>query len=133
MISWLESRKCYPFLYHEAMKTVFIVLIINICFLIITEGFDENWRDDQVLGDLTSAEAFVYFCGGKVLNRNGVVEAWPGLIAQSKETLALGMTPEDWKKVWSVCGGNIQLLKICVTYAKQPKSWKEGKKLLVLL
>ncbi|KAG7667025.1 hypothetical protein KSW81_000773 [Nannochloris sp. 'desiccata'] len=92
------------------------------------QGYDANSRDDQVLGDLTSAEAFVYLCGGKVLNRNGVLEDWPGLIAQSKEikTLALKMTPEDWKKVWSVCGGNIHLLKICVGYAKQSKSWEKG-------
>ncbi|KAG7667029.1 hypothetical protein KSW81_000773 [Nannochloris sp. 'desiccata'] len=41
-------------------------------------------------------------------------------------TLALKMTPEDWKKVWSVCGGNIHLLKICVGYAKQSKSWEKG-------
>ncbi|KAG7667027.1 hypothetical protein KSW81_000773 [Nannochloris sp. 'desiccata'] len=96
--------------------------------VIVIEGYDANSRDDQVLGDLTSAEAFVYLCGGKVLNRNGVLEDWPGLIAQSKEikTLALKMTPEDWKKVWSVCGGNIHLLKICVGYAKQSKSWEKG-------
>ena len=86
-------------------------------------------RDDQVLGDLTSAEAFVYLCGGKVINRNGVLEDWPGLLAQSKATKELGMTPEDWKEVWSVCGGNIHLLKICVAYAEESNSWKEGKKL----
>jgi hypothetical protein len=96
----------------------------------VAEGFDANSRDDQVLGDLTSAEAFVYVCGGKVLNRWGTEEDWPGLIAQSAETLALGMTPEDWKKVWSVCGGNIHLLKICVGYAKQSKSWEKGKNVL---
>ncbi|KAH7620754.1 hypothetical protein NADE_003367 [Nannochloris sp. 'desiccata'] len=104
-------------------------IVIDEVFLVSwleSQGFEENVRDDQVLGDLTSAEAFVYLCGGKVLNRNGVVEAWPGLIAQSKETKKLGMTPEDWKKVWSVCGGNIQLLKVCVGYAKQSKSWEEG-------
>jgi hypothetical protein len=99
----------------------------------VAEGYDANVRDDKVLGDLTSAEAFVYLCGGKVLNRNGALEDWPGLIAQSEDTLALGMTPEDWKKVWSVCGGNIQLLKVCVSYATESNSWKEGKKLLVRL
>ena len=99
----------------------------------VAEGYDANSRDDQVLGDLTSAEAFVYLCGGKVLNRNGVWEDWPGLRAQSKETLALKMTPEDWKEVWSVCGGNIHLLKVCVRYAKQCNSWKEGEKLLLML
>lgn len=99
----------------------------------VAEGFDENVRDDQVLGDLTSAEAFVYLCGGDVLNRNGAKEAWPGLISQSEKTLALGMTPEDWKEVWSVCGGNIQLLKVCVGYATQSNSWEKGKNLLVLL
>ncbi|KAH7615674.1 hypothetical protein NADE_007528 [Nannochloris sp. 'desiccata'] len=106
-----------------------VILATSEVFLVSwleSQGFEENVRDDQVLGDLTSAEAFVYLCGGKVLNRNGVVEAWPGLIAQSKETKKLGMTPEDWKKVWSVCGGNIQLLKVCVGYAKQSKSWEEG-------
>ncbi|KAG7672245.1 hypothetical protein NADE_000081 [Nannochloris sp. 'desiccata'] len=36
------------------------------------------------------------------------------------------MTPEDWKKVWSVCGGNIQLLKVCVAYAMQSNSWDKG-------
>ncbi|KAG7673826.1 hypothetical protein KSW81_007017 [Nannochloris sp. 'desiccata'] len=89
-------------------------------------GFDANSRDDQVLGDLTSKEAFVYLCGGKMLSRNGYEENWPGLIAQSAETLALGMTKEDWKKVWSVCGGNIHLLKVCVGYAEQCNSWEKG-------
>ncbi|KAG7668342.1 hypothetical protein KSW81_002231 [Nannochloris sp. 'desiccata'] len=89
------------------------------------KGYDANSRDDQVLGDLTSAEAFVYLCGGKVLNRWGTEEDWPGLIAQSAETLGLGVTPEDWKKVWSVCGGNIHLLKVCVGYAKQCNSWEK--------
>ena len=98
----------------------------------LTEGYDENVRDDQVLGDLTSVEAFAYLCGGKVLNRNGVLEDWPGLIAQSKETKKLGMTPEDWKEVWSVCGGNIHLLKVCIGYAEQSNSWKEGKKQLLV-
>jgi hypothetical protein len=93
----------------------------------VADGFDETVRRDVVLGDLMSAEAFVYLCGGKVLNRNGVLEDWPGLIAQSKVCLDLSMTPEDWKKVWSVCGGNIHFLKICVGYAKQSKSWDEGK------
>ncbi|KAG7673828.1 hypothetical protein KSW81_007017 [Nannochloris sp. 'desiccata'] len=88
-------------------------------------GFDANSRDDQVLGDLTSKEAFVYLCGGKMLSRNGYEENWPGLIAQSAETLALGMTKEDWKKVWSVCGGNIHLLKVCVGYAEQCNSWEK--------
>jgi hypothetical protein len=95
----------------------------------VAEGLDANSRDDQVLGDLTSAEAFVYLCGGKVLNRWGTEEDWPGLIAQSEQTLALGMTPKDWKKVWSVCGGNIHLLKVCVASAKRYNSWKKGKKL----
>ncbi|KAL4539035.1 hypothetical protein Ndes2437A_g02014 [Nannochloris sp. 'desiccata'] len=42
-------------------------------------GFDANSRDDQVLGDLTSKEAFVYLCGGKMLSRNGAIagrKAW---------------------------------------------------------
>ncbi|KAG7669701.1 hypothetical protein KSW81_007849 [Nannochloris sp. 'desiccata'] len=90
------------------------------------KGFDENVRRDEVLGDLTSAEAFVYVCGGKVSNRKGAVEDWPGLMAQSEETRDLGMTPEEWKEVWSVCGGNMHLLRICVAYATQYKSWDEG-------
>jgi hypothetical protein len=90
-------------------------------------GLDGTQRKVEVLGDLTSAEAFVYVCGGKVHSREGAEEDWPGLMAQSEETLALGMTPEDWKKVWSVCGGNIFLLKNCVAYAKQYKSWDKGK------
>ena len=60
----------------------------------------------------TKADAFVYVCGGKVLNRKGVVEEWPGLMAQSQKTKKLGMTPEDWEKVWSVCGGNMYLQRI---------------------
>jgi hypothetical protein len=103
-------------------------LLIGVCFLIVAEGFDENVRRVEVVGDLTSAEAFVYICGGKVLSKEGVEEDWSGLIAQSEETLALGMTPEDWKKVWSVCGGNIHLLRNCVDYAKQYKSWDKGKR-----
>jgi hypothetical protein len=95
----------------------------------IAVGFDENVRREEVIGDLTSAEAFLYVCGGTVLNREGAEEDWPGLIAQSEDTLALGMTPEDWKKVWSVCGGNPHLLKVCVGYAKQYNSWDEGKTL----
>ncbi|KAG7673557.1 hypothetical protein KSW81_006758 [Nannochloris sp. 'desiccata'] len=90
------------------------------------KGYDANSRDDQVVGDLTSAEAFVYLCGGKVLNRWGDEENWPGLVTQSAETLGLGMTPEDWKNVWSVCGGNIHLLKVCVGYAEQCNSWEKG-------
>ena len=88
-------------------------------------------RRDEVLGDLTSAEAFVYVCGGKVTNRNGVEEDWPGLMAQSEETKKLRMTPEDWKNVWSVCGGNVHLLRNCVAYAKEFNSWDLGKKLLL--
>ena len=61
-------------------------------------------------------------------NKNGNEEEWPGLIAEFKETIALGMTPEDWKKVWSVCGGNVYLLKKCVDYARYYKSWEKGKK-----
>ena len=60
-----------------------------------------------------------YVCGGKVRNRKGVDEEWPGLIAQTEETKRVGMTPEDWKKMWSVCGGSMYLLKICVAYARQ--------------
>ena len=78
-------------------------------FLITAEGLDENQRKVEVLGDLTSKEAFVFLCGGKVRNRKGFEEDWSGLMAQSEETLALGMTPEDWKLVWSVCGGNMYL------------------------
>ena len=85
-------------------------------------------RRVEVVGDLTSAEAFVYVCGGEVRNTDGALEKWPGLIAQSKETKKLGMTPDDWKKVWSVCGGNMHLLRNCVDYARQYKSWDEGKK-----
>ena len=94
---------------------------------------DATQRRVEVLGDLTSDEAFVYVCGGKVRNRNGFEEDWPGLMAQSAETLALGMTPEDWKKVWAVCGGNMYLLKYCVASATQYNSWDEGKKPLLLL
>ena len=114
-------------------KTAFILLLTNIRFLTVAEGYDDNSRDDQVLGDLTSSEAFVYVCGGKVFNRNGVLEDWPGLIAQSKDTLALKMTPEDWKKVWFVCGGNMHLLKVCVGYAERGNSWDKGKKLLLVV
>ena len=88
---------------------------------------DENQRKVEVLGDLTSKEAFVFLCGGKVRNRKGFEEDWSGLMAQSEETLALGMTPEDWKLVWSVCGGNMYLLKNCVDDAKQCGSWDKGK------
>ncbi|KAG7667229.1 hypothetical protein KSW81_000964 [Nannochloris sp. 'desiccata'] len=90
------------------------------------KGLNGTQRRVEVLGDLTSAEAFVYVCGGKVDNREGNEESWPGVIAQSEQTLALGMTPEDWKKVWSVCGGNMYLLKNCVDYAKQYGSWDKG-------
>jgi hypothetical protein len=108
--------------------TVIILLFTNICFLIFVEGLDANVRRVEVVGDLTSAEAFEYVCGGEVRNKEGVKKDWPGLIAQSVDTLALGMTPEDWKKVWSVCGGNIHLLRKCVDYAMQFKSWDEGQK-----
>jgi hypothetical protein len=107
-------------------------LLINKCFLIVAEGFDENVRRDQVVGDLTSAEALMFLCGGEVLNKEGGKKDWPGLITRSKDTLALGMTPEDWKKVWSVCGGNIHLLKVCVNYAEQSNSWEKGNKLLLV-
>ncbi len=90
---------------------------------------DATQRRVEVLGDLTSDEAFVYVCGGKVRNMNGFEEDWPGLMAQSEETLSLGMTPENWKKVWSVCGGNMYLLKNCVAAATQYNSWDKGKKL----
>ncbi len=96
----------------------------------IAEGINDTQRRVEVLGDLTSAEAFVYVCGGKVRNKEGAEEEWPGLIAQSEETLALGMTPEDWKKVWSVCGGNLHLLKNCVDRASPYTSWETRKKLL---
>ncbi|KAG7668859.1 hypothetical protein KSW81_003872 [Nannochloris sp. 'desiccata'] len=117
------KRSCKQ--YH----TAHVILASSEFFMISwlqKQGYDANSRDDQVLGDLTSAEAFVYLCGGKVLNRWGTEEDWPGLIAQSAETLGLGVTPEDWKKVWSVCGGNIHLLKVCVGYAKQCNSWEKG-------
>ena len=38
----------------------------------------------EVLGDLTSKEAFVYVCGGKVDNRKGFKEDWKGLMARSQ-------------------------------------------------
>ena len=111
----------------KPIKTVIVILLINICFLIVAEGFDANVRRVEVVGDLTSAEAFVYVCGGKVRNTDGALEDWPGLMAQSEKTKKLHMTREDWKKVWSVCGGNIHLLRNCVAYAKQYGSWEEGK------
>jgi hypothetical protein len=99
--------------------------------LLVAVGFDATQRNVEVLGDLTSAEAFLYVCGGKVLNREGVEEDWPGVVTQSEQTLALGMTPEDWKNVWSACRGNLFLLGLCVFYAGRYKSWDEGKKLLL--
>ncbi|KAH7622167.1 hypothetical protein NADE_004757 [Nannochloris sp. 'desiccata'] len=110
-------------------KTAHVILASSKFFMISwlqKQGYDANSRDDQVVGDLTSAEAFVYLCGGKVLNRWEDEENWPGLVTQSAETLGLGMTPEDWKNVWSVCGGNIHLLKVCVGYAEQCNSWEKG-------
>ena len=81
----------------------------------------------QILGDLTSEEAFVYVCGGKMKTRTGSEEEWPGLMAQSEATKKLGMTPEEWKKVWSVCGGNMYLLLNCVAEAADYDSWDKGK------
>ena len=104
-------------------------MVRNACSLIVAEGFDANVRRVEVVGDLRSAEAFVYVCGGEVRTTDGALEKWPGLIAQSEETKKLGMAPEDWKKVWSVCGGNMHLLRNCVDYAKQYKSWDKGKKI----
>ncbi|KAH7620539.1 hypothetical protein NADE_003156 [Nannochloris sp. 'desiccata'] len=90
------------------------------------KGLNGTQRKVDVLGDLTSAEAFVYVCGGKGRNKRGFEEDWPGLMSQSEQTLALGMTPEDWKKVWSVCGGNMYLLQNCVTEATRSSSWDKG-------
>ena len=73
----------------------------------------------------------MYVCGGKVRNRKGAEEEWPGLITQSEQTLALGMTREDWQKVWSVCGGNMHLLKNCVDRASPYTSWETRKTLLL--
>ena len=93
----------------------------------VAEGLNGTQRRVEVLGDLTSTEAFVYVCGGKVRNKRGFEEYWPGLMAQSEKTLALGMAPEDWKKVWSVCGGNMYLLQNCVSEAARSSSWDKGK------
>ncbi|KAL4543906.1 hypothetical protein Ndes2437B_g01711 [Nannochloris sp. 'desiccata'] len=52
-------------------KTAHVILASSKFFMISwlqKQGYDANSRDDQVVGDLTSAEAFVYLCGGKVLN-----------------------------------------------------------------
>ncbi|KAG7670933.1 hypothetical protein KSW81_004363 [Nannochloris sp. 'desiccata'] len=122
---FLEFLKASCKQYH----TAHVILASSEFFMLSwldSQGYDETVRDDQVLGDLTSAEAFLYLCGGKVLHKEGVEEDWPGLITQSKETLDLGMTREDWKKVWSVCGGNIHLLKVCVGYAEECNSWEQG-------
>ena len=97
----------------------------------VAGGINENVLRVEVLGDLTSAEAFVYVCGGTMRNRKGDEEEWPGVITCSEKCLALGMTPEDWKKVWSVCGGNMCLLSDCVDYAEEYNSWEEGKKPLL--
>jgi hypothetical protein len=105
-------------------------LLTNICFQIFAEGLDANVRRVEVVGDLMSAEAFEYVCGGEVRDTGGGKEDWPGLIARSVDTLALGMTPDGWKKVWSVCGGNMHLLRTCVDYARQYKSWDEGKEII---
>ncbi|KAL4516958.1 hypothetical protein Ndes2526A_g00552 [Nannochloris sp. 'desiccata'] len=59
------KRSCKQ--YH----TAHVILASSEFFMISwlqKQGYDANSRDDQVLGDLTSAEAFVYLCGGKVLN-----------------------------------------------------------------
>ena len=74
----------------------------------------------------------MYVCGGKVSNRNGVEEDWSGLMARSQKTKELGMTPEDWKKVWSVSGGNMYMLQNCVASATRSNSWDEGKQKLLL-
>ncbi|KAG7673341.1 hypothetical protein KSW81_006555 [Nannochloris sp. 'desiccata'] len=110
-------------------KRAHIVLASSDFFMVSwlrQKGFDGTQRKVQVVGDLTSAEAFVYVCGGRVLNRKGFKEEWPGLMAQSKATKELGMIPEDWKKVWSVCGGNMYLLLNCVADATQYNSWDKG-------
>ena len=51
----------------------------------VAEGLNGTQRVEvDVLGDLTSVEAFVYVCGGKVRNKRGFEENWPGLMAQSE-------------------------------------------------
>ncbi|KAL4544611.1 hypothetical protein Ndes2526B_g00565 [Nannochloris sp. 'desiccata'] len=69
------KRSCKQ--YH----TAHVILASSEFFMISwlqKQGYDANSRDDQVLGDLTSAEAFVYLCGGKVLNSSAIAgrKAW---------------------------------------------------------
>ena len=56
--------------------------------------------------------------------------AWPGLISAHKDLPPL--YKEDWEKVWATCGGNIQLLGVCVADVSVYGDWGKGKILKVI-
>jgi hypothetical protein len=72
----------------------------------------------SVLGDLPEGEAKRYFCGD---GEGG--GGWAGLVAQRQ---APPLESGAWAEVYAVCGGNMGLLKECVSLAGKEGSWEAG-------
>lgn len=67
---------------------------------IVSLRLQEDWNTHLIMKSWGIWLALKPLCMFVVVKyRMGVEEDWAGLIAQSQETLDLGMTPEDWKKV----------------------------------
>ncbi|KAH7622331.1 putative ATP-binding protein [Nannochloris sp. 'desiccata'] len=83
-------------------------------------GFTPDSRMDVVLGDVTGEEALRFVVGGK--DSSGKV--WPGQINAFEDIPPL--QKEDWVKVWAMCGGNIKLLRMCVSNADVLGDWEKA-------
>ena len=121
MITWLEKSKLHLL---RCCINQFFLLTLMLLFL-FAEGYSANTRRDVVLGDLTREEALRFVVGDK--DSSG--SAWPGLISAHKDLPPL--YKEDWEKVWATCGGNIQLLGVCVDDVSVYGDWGKGKILKV--
>ena len=95
--------------------------LLTLTLYLFADGFSEDSRRDVVLGELTREEALRFVVGDKDSSGN----AWPGLISAHKDLPPL--YKEDWEKVWATCGGNIQLLGVCVADVSVYGDWGKGK------
>ncbi|KAG7671184.1 hypothetical protein KSW81_003323 [Nannochloris sp. 'desiccata'] len=79
-------------------------------------GMTEDKFRVKVLGDLTKEEAEKFMYG------DGVAGGWRGIVNDSFKTKEdLANAKDQWSEIYQRCGGNIGLLKQCVTEARDLK------------
>lgn len=82
------------------------------------DGLSYSRFTTSVLGELPENEAREFLFGD-------AERTWPGIADNSQsETLPVPACSEDeWRKIYEHCGGNIWLLRQCVTHASGDENW----------